>query len=117
MRCGVGRHGSAIQPRMRARAAAALRTKAADCADDADSGGTGRRSEDVEKAQQCQSHYSTHRRAVRDASDHRGSEIEVLKADVVTRTAHPMELKKRLARTIAAGFHGESAAQHADENW
>ena len=28
-----------------------------------------------------------------------------------------MEIKKRLARTIVAGFHGEAAAQHADENW
>jgi tyrosyl-tRNA synthetase len=28
-----------------------------------------------------------------------------------------MELKKRLARTITAGFHGEEAAQSADENW
>jgi tyrosyl-tRNA synthetase len=28
-----------------------------------------------------------------------------------------MEAKKRLARTITAGFHGEAAAQHADENW
>ena len=30
---------------------------------------------------------------------------------------HPMDVKKRLARTITAGFHGEAAAQHADENW
>jgi tyrosyl-tRNA synthetase len=28
-----------------------------------------------------------------------------------------MEAKKRLARTITAGFHGEGAAQAADENW
>lgn len=28
-----------------------------------------------------------------------------------------MEVKKRLARTIVAGFHGEAAAQSADENW
>jgi tyrosyl-tRNA synthetase len=28
-----------------------------------------------------------------------------------------MDVKKRLARTITAGFHGEEAAQHADENW
>jgi tyrosyl-tRNA synthetase len=28
-----------------------------------------------------------------------------------------MEAKKRLARTITAGFHGEAAAQSADENW
>ena len=30
---------------------------------------------------------------------------------------HPMEAKKRLARTITAGFHGETAALSADENW
>jgi tyrosyl-tRNA synthetase len=30
---------------------------------------------------------------------------------------HPMEVKKRLARTIVAGFHGEAAAAGADENW
>ena len=28
-----------------------------------------------------------------------------------------MEAKKRLARTIVAGFHGEAAAASADENW
>jgi tyrosyl-tRNA synthetase len=28
-----------------------------------------------------------------------------------------MEIKKRLARTITAGFHGEAAAAGADENW
>ena len=28
-----------------------------------------------------------------------------------------MEVKKRLARTITAGFHGEAAAAAADENW
>jgi tyrosyl-tRNA synthetase len=28
-----------------------------------------------------------------------------------------MEAKKRLARTITAGFNGEAAAQSADENW
>jgi tyrosyl-tRNA synthetase len=28
-----------------------------------------------------------------------------------------MEVKKRLARTIVAGFHGEEAAKRADENW
>jgi len=28
-----------------------------------------------------------------------------------------MEAKKRLARTITAGFHGEAAAMAADENW
>jgi tyrosyl-tRNA synthetase len=28
-----------------------------------------------------------------------------------------MEVKKRLARTITADFHGEEAAKNADENW
>ena len=28
-----------------------------------------------------------------------------------------MEVKKRLARTITAGFHGDAAAESADENW
>jgi tyrosyl-tRNA synthetase len=28
-----------------------------------------------------------------------------------------MEVKKRLARTIVAGFHGEGAAASAEENW
>jgi tyrosyl-tRNA synthetase len=28
-----------------------------------------------------------------------------------------MEVKKRLARTITADFHGDEAAQSADENW
>jgi tyrosyl-tRNA synthetase len=50
-------------------------------------------------------------------TDLRGSEIEALKADVVAGQAHPMDVKKRLARTITAGFYGDSAAQHADENW
>ncbi|MGB6745381.1 MAG: tyrosine--tRNA ligase, partial [Terracidiphilus sp.] len=50
-------------------------------------------------------------------TDLRGSEIETLKGDVAAGRLHPMDLKKRLARTITAGFHGEAAAQSADENW
>jgi len=50
-------------------------------------------------------------------TDLRLSEIEALKADVNAGREHPMELKKRLARTIVAGFHGEDAAMKADENW
>jgi tyrosyl-tRNA synthetase len=50
-------------------------------------------------------------------TDLRGSEVEVLKAEVAAGELHPMEAKKRLARTIIAGFHGEEAAQSADENW
>jgi tyrosyl-tRNA synthetase len=50
-------------------------------------------------------------------TDLRTSEIEALKADVAAGRAHPMEMKKKLARTIVGGFHGEAAATSADENW
>jgi tyrosyl-tRNA synthetase len=50
-------------------------------------------------------------------TDLRGSEVEALKADVAAGRAHPMEMKKQLARTITAGFRGEAAAASADENW
>jgi tyrosyl-tRNA synthetase len=45
------------------------------------------------------------------------SGIESLKSDVGAGKLHPMEVKKRLARTIVSGFHGEDAAVSADENW
>jgi tyrosyl-tRNA synthetase len=50
-------------------------------------------------------------------TDLRGSEIEVMRADVAAGKLHPMETKKKLARMITAGFHGEAAAESADENW
>ena len=50
-------------------------------------------------------------------TDLRTSEIDALKAEVNAGTLHPMEAKKRLARTIVAGFHSEEAALKADENW
>jgi tyrosyl-tRNA synthetase len=50
-------------------------------------------------------------------TDLRQSEIETLQADVEAGSLHPMKVKKRLARTIVAGFHGEAAAASADENW
>jgi tyrosyl-tRNA synthetase len=50
-------------------------------------------------------------------TDLRQSEVDGLRAEVATGSRHPMEIKKKLARTITAGFHGESAAAHADENW
>jgi tyrosyl-tRNA synthetase len=50
-------------------------------------------------------------------TDLKQSEIDGLKAEVAVGTVHPMEVKKRLARMITAGFHSEEAAQHADENW
>jgi tyrosyl-tRNA synthetase len=50
-------------------------------------------------------------------TDLKQSDIDKLQADVASGTVHPMDVKKRLARTITAGFHGEEAARHADENW
>jgi tyrosyl-tRNA synthetase len=50
-------------------------------------------------------------------TDLKQSEVDALRAEVAAGTVHPMDVKKRLARTITAGFHGETAAQHADENW
>src|ERR1700723_2969022 len=50
-------------------------------------------------------------------TDLKGSEVEELKAEVAAGKLHPMEAKKRLARTIVADFRGEAAAASADENW
>jgi tyrosyl-tRNA synthetase len=50
-------------------------------------------------------------------TDLRQSEIDTMQADVASGALHPMEAKKRLARTIVAGFHSEDAAKEADENW
>jgi tyrosyl-tRNA synthetase len=50
-------------------------------------------------------------------TDLRQSEIEQMKADVASGALHPMEAKKRLARTIVSGFHSEAAARKADEDW
>jgi tyrosyl-tRNA synthetase len=50
-------------------------------------------------------------------TDLRQSEIDHMQAEVASGTLHPMEAKKRLARTIVAGFHSEEAARAADENW
>ena len=50
-------------------------------------------------------------------TDLRLSEVETLKAEVLAGKLHPMAAKKRLARTITTGFHGEAAAASADENW
>ena len=50
-------------------------------------------------------------------TDVRKSEVDALQGEVAAGTLHPMEAKKRLARTITAGFHGEAAATHADDNW
>ena len=50
-------------------------------------------------------------------TDLRQSEIDAMQAEVTAGTLHPMEAKKRLARTIVAGFHGEETARQADEQW
>ncbi|MDR3752651.1 MAG: tyrosine--tRNA ligase [Terracidiphilus sp.] len=50
-------------------------------------------------------------------TDLKQSEIEAMRAEVAAGKLHPMETKKKLARTIAAGFHGEAVAASADENW
>jgi tyrosyl-tRNA synthetase len=50
-------------------------------------------------------------------TDLRQSEVDALKAEVAAGKLHPMEVKKRLARTITAGFHSEAEAVSADENW
>jgi tyrosyl-tRNA synthetase len=50
-------------------------------------------------------------------TDLKQSQVDALKAEVASGAQHPMDVKKRLARTIAAGFHGEAAVASADENW
>jgi len=50
-------------------------------------------------------------------TDLKQSEIDAMRAEVAAGKLHPMETKKKLARTIVAGFHGEAAAVSADENW
>src|SRR6202522_1994158 len=50
-------------------------------------------------------------------TDLRQSEVERMQSDVASGALHPMEAKKRLARTIVAGFHSEEAARKADESW
>src|ERR1700744_9583 len=50
-------------------------------------------------------------------TDLRQSEIDRMQADVASGALHPMEAKKRLARTIVSGFQGQESAQAADENW
>jgi len=50
-------------------------------------------------------------------TDLRQSEVDTLRAEAAAGAMHPMEVKKRLARTITADFHGEYEAARADENW
>jgi tyrosyl-tRNA synthetase len=50
-------------------------------------------------------------------TDLKQSEVDSLREGVLVGVLHPMDVKKRLARTITADFHGEEAARNADENW
>ena len=50
-------------------------------------------------------------------TDLRQSEIDQMQADVASGALHPMEAKKRLARTIVGGFYPDEAAKEAQENW
>ena len=50
-------------------------------------------------------------------TDLKQSEVDALQIDVAAGRAHPMDVKKQLARTITAGFHDEDAAHSAEGNW
>lgn len=45
------------------------------------------------------------------------SKIDAMHDDVMRGDLHPMQVKKDLARTITAGFHGDAAAEQAAEGW
>src|SRR5947208_6838979 len=49
-------------------------------------------------------------------TDLRQSEVKAMEDGVAAGSLHPMDIKKNLAETITAGFHGEAAAVHAAEN-
>jgi tyrosyl-tRNA synthetase len=50
-------------------------------------------------------------------TDVKVDQIASMKADACSGKAHPMELKKDLARTIVADFHSPEAATKAAEDW
>jgi tyrosyl-tRNA synthetase len=50
-------------------------------------------------------------------TDKKQSEIDALKKDAAAGNVHPMILKKHLAQSITADFHGAEAALVASENW
>jgi len=50
-------------------------------------------------------------------TDLRQSEIDGMQAEVQAGGLHPMEAKKRLARTIVSGHYPESSVREADEGW
>ena len=50
-------------------------------------------------------------------TDVRTEQIAAMKADAASGKAHPMALKKELARSIVADFHSAEAAAKAAEDW
>ena len=50
-------------------------------------------------------------------TDVRSEQIAAMKKDAADGKAHPMQLKKELARTIVADFHSAEAAAKAGEDW
>ena len=50
-------------------------------------------------------------------TDKKQSEIDSLKQDVASGQVHPMALKKHLAQSITADFHGADDALAASQNW
>jgi tyrosyl-tRNA synthetase len=50
-------------------------------------------------------------------TDLKQSEVDALQLEVAAGALHPMEAKKRLARTIVSDFHSQQDATRADENW
>ncbi|MGZ4839824.1 MAG: tyrosine--tRNA ligase [Terriglobales bacterium] len=50
-------------------------------------------------------------------TDVSAEEIDRMKADAAAGRAHPMQLKKDLARHIVSDFHSDQAAQQAGEDW
>ena len=50
-------------------------------------------------------------------TDRRQSEIDVMRERVKDGAVHPMDMKKELALTITAGFHGVQAAEQAAQGW
>jgi tyrosyl-tRNA synthetase len=50
-------------------------------------------------------------------TDVRSEQIAAMKADAANGKAHPMALKKELARSIVADFHSPDAATKATEDW
>jgi len=50
-------------------------------------------------------------------TDLKQSEVDALQAEVASGVLHPMDAKKRLARSIVEDFHSSQEASRADENW